>query len=329
MNKQPDLKKRIGILLFNLGGPETLDDVRPFLFNLFSDPDIIRLPWRALQKPLAWLISTQRHKLSRGYYEKIGGGSPLRRITDEQARALEQALARRNITAQAYVGMRYWQPFLEDAIEAICRDKISHLIVLPLYPQFSISTTGSSLNRMNALMEANGGAAERVSVIENWHDDPGYLEALTASIAEELAGFPDQDRAATHILFSAHSVPVRYINEGDPYLDQIKETVGSVMNRLGEDRPHSLSFQSKVGPVKWLRPSTDETIRKLASEGVSQVLLVPVSFVSEHIETLYELDILYRHVAEEVGIAHYRRVPALNCRTDFIEALATLVEKRL
>jgi len=320
---------RIGILLFNLGGPETLDDVRPFLFNLFSDPDIIRLPWRALQKPLAWLISTQRHKLSRGYYEKIGGGSPLRRITDEQARALEQALARRNITAKAYVGMRYWQPFLEDAIEAICRDKISHLIVLPLYPQFSISTTGSSLNRMNALMEANGGAAERVSVIENWHDDPGYLDALTASIAEELGGFPDQARAATHVLFSAHSVPVRYINEGDPYLDQIKETVGSVMNRLGEDRPHSLSFQSKVGPVKWLRPSTDETIRKLASEGVSQVLLVPVSFVSEHIETLYELDILYRHVAEEVGIAHYRRVPALNCRTDFIEALATLVEKHL
>jgi len=329
MNKQPDLKKRIGVLLFNLGGPETLDDVRPFLFNLFSDPDIIRLPWRALQKPLAWLISTQRYKLSRGYYEKIGGGSPLRRITDEQARALERALARRNITAQAYVGMRYWQPFLEDAIEAIRRDEINHLIVLPLYPQFSISTTGSSLNRMNSLMEANGGAAQRVSVIENWHNDVGYLDALTATIAEELAGFPNQDRAATQVVFSAHSVPVRYIDEGDPYLDQIKETVSSVMHRLGEDRPHSLSFQSKVGPVKWLRPSTDETIRKLASEGVAQVLLVPVSFVSEHIETLYELDILYRHVAEEVGIAHYRRVPALNCRSDFIEALATLVEKHL
>jgi ferrochelatase len=225
--------------------------------------------------------------------------------------------------------MRYWHPFLEDAIETIRRDKVDHLIVLPLYPQFSISTTGSSLNRMNSLIEANGGAAQRISVIENWHNDVGYLDALTKTIAEELAGFPDQDRAATHVLFSAHSVPVRYIEEGDPYLDQIKETVGSVMNRLGEDRPHSLSFQSKVGPVKWLRPSTDETIRKLGSEDISQVLLVPVSFVSEHIETLYELDILYRHVAEEVGIAHYRRVPALNCRTDFIEALATLVEKHL
>jgi protoporphyrin/coproporphyrin ferrochelatase len=328
MNKQPDLQ-RIGVLLFNLGGPETLDDVRPFLFNLFSDPDIIRLPWRALQKPLGWLIATQRYKLSRGYYEQIGGGSPLRRITDEQARALERALAGRNIVARAYVGMRYWHPFLEDAIEQIRRDQVTHLIVLPLYPQFSISTTGSSLNRMNELISANGAAAPRVSVIEQWHDDANYLDALSASIAEELARFPDQDAERTHIVFSAHSVPVRYIEEGDPYLDQINETVRGVMDRLGRDRPHSLSFQSKVGPVKWLRPSTDEMIRNLAIEGVSQMLLVPVSFVSEHIETLYELDILYRHVAEEVGIAHYRRVPALNCRTDFIDALAGLVEKCL
>lgn len=324
----PD-QDRIGVLLFNLGGPETLDDVRPFLFNLFSDPDIIRLPIRALQKPLAWLISTQRYKLSRGYYEKIGGGSPLRRITDEQARALEQELALRGIEARAYVGMRYWHPFLEDALQEIRRDRITHLIVLPLYPQFSISTTGSSLNRMNILAEEKGKVAARMSVIEKWHDDPGYIDALTNSISEELSLFSDQDPALIHILFSAHSVPVRYIEEGDPYLDQTRETVRSVMERLGSNRPHSLSFQSKVGPVKWLRPSTDETIRSLAQGGVSQVLLVPVSFVSEHIETLYELDILYRDVAEEVGIAHYRRVPALNCRPDFVDALASLVQRSL
>ena len=319
----------IGILLFNLGGPETLDDVRPFLFNLFSDPDIIRLPWRALQKPLAWLISTQRYKLSRGYYEKIGGGSPLRRITDEQARALEQALARRNVNARAYVGMRYWHPFLEDALDQIRRDRINHLVVLPLYPQFSISTTGSSLNRMNAIFSTNGNKPPRVSVIEKWHDDPNYLAALTAGINDELARFPDQDPSRTHIVFSAHSVPASYIEEGDPYLDQTQATVRSVMARLDGDRPHTLSFQSKVGPVKWLRPSTDETLRKLAGESVTQVLLVPVSFVSEHIETLYELDILYKGVAEEVGITHYRRVPALNCKPDFIDALASLVEKCL
>lgn len=321
--------QRIGVLLFNLGGPETLDEVRPFLFNLFSDPDIIRLPWRALQKPLAWLISTQRYNLSRSYYEQIGGGSPLRRITDEQARSLEQALANRDIAARAYVGMRYWHPFLEDAIEEIRRDQVTHLVVLPLYPQFSISTTGSSLNRMNELISANGAAAHRVSVVKQWHDDASYLDSLTASIAEELARFPDPDPSRIHIVFSAHSVPVRYIEEGDPYLDQTRETVRSVMERLGSNRPHSLSFQSKVGPVKWLRPSTDEMIRKLAGDGVSQLVLVPVSFVSEHIETLYELDILYRHVAEEVGIAHYRRVPALNCRSDFIDALAGLVERCL
>src|SRR5436309_15762349 len=148
--------ERIGVLLFNLGGPETLEDVRPFLFNLFADPDIIRLPWRFLQKPLAWLISTQRYKKSSGYYEKIGGGSPLRRITDEQARALEAALARRHIHARAYVAMRYWNPFTEDALEQIAGEEISQLVVLPLYPQFSISTTGSSLNRMNELIKARG-----------------------------------------------------------------------------------------------------------------------------------------------------------------------------
>ena len=325
----PAKDQRIGVLLFNLGGPETLADVRPFLFNLFSDPDIIRLPFRALQKPLAWLISTQRYNLSQSYYEQIGGGSPLRRITDEQARALEQALASRNISARAYVGMRYWHPFLEHALEQIRGDEITHLVVLPLYPQFSFSTTGSSLNRMKELTSANGDVAPRITIVEKWHDDPKYIAAMSNIISEELAGFPDQVPSGTHIVFSAHSVPVRYIDEGDPYLDQTQQTVRAIMERLGNHRPHSLSFQSKVGPVKWLRPSTDEMIRSLAGKGESQLLLVPVSFVSEHIETLYELDILYRKVADEVGIAHYRRVPALNCRADFIDALADLVERCL
>jgi ferrochelatase len=168
-----------------------------------------------------------------------------------------------------------------------------------------------------------------MSVIEKWHDDPNYITALAAATSEEMAGFPDQDPSRIYIVFSAHSVPVRYIEEGDPYLGQTQQTVEKVMERLGSDRPHTLSFQSKIGPVKWLQPSTGETIRRIAREGASQVLLVPVSFVSEHIETLYELDLLYRRVAEEVGIANYRRVPALNCRPDFIDALASLVERAL
>lgn len=329
MSKNQSKQERVGVLLFNLGGPETLEDVRPFLYNLFADPDIIRIPWRGMQKPLAWLISTQRHKKSRGYYEQIGGGSPLRRITNEQAEALKRALTDRGIAANVYVGMRYWKPFIEEALDEIKRDSVTHLIVLPLYPQYSISTTGSSLNHMNQLIKENGGGPERISIIESWQDDPDYIAALAASIRDEFAHFSDQDKGATHIVFSAHSVPVKYIEEGDPYLEHTKQTIASVMERLGNDRPHHLSFQSKVGPVKWLRPSTDETIRRLASEGAPQLLLVPVSFVSEHIETLYELDILYRHVAEEVGIKEYRRVPALNVRPDFIAALARLVETRV
>ena len=327
MSKSTRDNNPIGVLLFNLGGPETLADVRPFLFNLFSDPDIIRLRWRPMQRPLAWLISTQRYKKSRGYYEKIGGGSPLRRITDEQARALEAALGVRGIDARVYVGMRYWSPFIEDALDQIARDGITQLVVLPLYPQYSISTTGSSLNKMNAIVSANGPGNQTISVVRNWHDDTGYIAALAGTVSEELAQFPDQNPSRTHIVFSAHSVPVSYIEAGDPYLDQTRDTVRLVMEALGNKHPHSLSFQSKVGPVKWLRPSTDETLRRLASEKVPQVLLVPVSFVSEHIETLYELDILYRDVAEEVGVAHYRRAPALNCRPDFIDALAGLVER--
>jgi ferrochelatase len=324
-----DDNQRIGILLFNLGGPETLEDVRPFLFNLFSDPDIIRLPWRGIQKPLAWFIATQRYRKSQSYYRQIGGGSPLRRITDEQARALETELKRRGVEATAYVGMRYWYPLTDEAVSSIEADRISQLVVLPLYPQFSISTTGSSLNRMNALFAERGRKPSQISIVESWQTDSGYIDSLAAATREELSGFEDADPSATHLVFSAHSVPVSYIENGDPYLTQTQETVAAVMQRLGADRPHSLSFQSKVGPVKWLEPSTDQTIRKLAQEGASQVLLVPVSFVSEHIETLYELDILYRGVAEGSGIRNYRRVAALNCRPDFISALAGLVERAL
>lgn len=322
-------KQRIGVLLFNLGGPETLEEVRPFLFNLFADPDIIRLPWRALQKPLAWLIATQRHKKSRGYYEQIGGGSPLRRITEEQARALEAALAARGVKARAYVGMRYWKPFIEEALDQIRRDQVEHLVILPLYPQFSVSTTGSSLNRMHAIAEETGHRLPPTSVVCSYEADANYIDAMAAAALEELALFPDQDPSQTHILFSAHSVPVRYITEGDPYLDQTKRTVELMMQRLGTHRPHTLSFQSKVGPVEWLTPATNVTIPRLAREGVSQLMLVPVSFVSEHSETLYEMDILYRDAAAEAGIAQYRRVPTMNCRPDFIEALAALVELAL
>ncbi len=329
MDTRRQEQEKIGVVLFNLGGPETLADVRPFLYNLFSDPDIIRLPFRFLQKPLAWLIASRRYKKSSGYYAQIGGGSPLRKITNQQAEALADELQRRGLDARVYVAMRYWHPFTEAALEQINRDGITRLVFLPLYPQFSVSTTGSSLNRMNELTDEFRLDAIPHSTVCTWHTDADYIDALAAMVGAELATFPDQDPARTHIVFSAHSVPVSYIEAGDPYLAYTEQTMQAVMQRLTNERPHALSFQSKVGPVKWLEPSTDAMIRKLAGAGVEQLLLVPISFVSEHIETLYELDILYRGVAEEVGIRHYRRVPALNTNPDFIAALAKLVEREI
>ncbi|MCI0665730.1 MAG: ferrochelatase [Acidobacteria bacterium] len=316
----------IGVLLFNLGGPETLADVRPFLFNLFSDPEIVRLPVPAMQKPLAWLISTMRYKKSAGYYSLIGGGSPLRRITNEQAVALHNELTLRGIDARVYVGMRYWLPFTEKAIEAIIRDKITELVVLPLYPQFSVSTTGSSLKDFIAQLDRRGGLRQvRRRYITRWHTHEPYLKALSEQILSEINKFPDPDPRNIHLLFSAHSVPQSYIANGDPYLRHTQETVRLVSELLGNQSPTHLSFQSKVGPVKWLEPATGDKLRQLREAGVEQVLVVPISFVSEHIETLYELDILYKNLAEKLGFRAYRRVPAFNTAPGFISALADLV----
>jgi ferrochelatase len=321
---------KLGVLLFNLGGPETLADVRPFLFNLFSDPEIVRLPIRAMQKPLAWLISTARYKKSSGYYSQIGGGSPLRRITEEQAAALREELARRGVEANVYVGMRYWSPFTEEAIDQIVRDSIDELILLPLYPQFSVSTTGSSFKDFDTLVNKRGGFQRmRLRRISQWHTHETYINALARQITEEIKKFPDPNPQRIHLLFSAHSVPQSYVERGDPYLQHTEETVRLVSEKLGDISPVHLSFQSKVGPVKWLEPSTDAKLRELAVAGVEQVLAIPISFVSDHIETLYELDILYRKLAEEIGIKSYRRVPALNCNPAFINALADMVCEKL
>lgn len=321
---------KLGILLFNLGGPETQADVRPFLFNLFSDPEIVRLPIRALQKPLAWIISTARAKKSAANYQLIGGGSPLRKITDEQAEALQQELMQRGVEAKIYVGMRYWFPFTSEALDQIERDGITDLILLPLYPQFSVSTTGSSFKDFDeqiAKREQLKSLGRRD--ILNWHTFDNYIAALADQINDELVNFPNPDPAQVHLLFSAHSVPVSYIENGDPYLQHTEETVRLVSERLGNRCPIHLSFQSKVGPVKWLEPATDVKLRELRAAGAEQVLAIPISFVSEHIETLYELDILYKDLADELGFACYRRVPAFNTDSRFISALADLVCEKL
>jgi len=316
---------RVGVLLLNLGGPDQLEDVRPFLYNLFSDPEIIRIPFPWLQKPLAWLIATSRAQKSQENYRQIGGGSPLRRITEEQAQALKASLEQKGQAAQIYIGMRYWYPFTEEAIARIKRDRIEQLVILPLYPQFSISTSGSSFRLLEQLLAEDPSlAAMEHTVIPSWYDRPGYLQAMAQLIAHEVDRFPDPD--AVHIFFSAHGVPVSYVEEaGDPYQREIEACTTLVMQTLNRPNAHTLAYQSRVGPVEWLKPYTEDAIEELAATGVESLLVVPVSFVSEHIETLQEIDMEYREIAEAAGIHHFERVPALNTHPVFIGELADIV----
>ena len=316
---------RVGVLLLNLGGPDRLEDVRPFLYNLFSDPEIIRLPVPWLQSPLAWLISTSRAKKSQANYQQIGGGSPLRRITEEQARALQKQLSQHGQDAEVYVGMRYWHPFTEEAIAQVKRDGIDKLVVLPLYPHFSISTSGSSFRLLEDLWQEDS-ALQKINytVIPSWYDSPGYLEAMADLIAQKLDQLANPDQA--HVFFSAHGVPVSYVEEvGDPYQREIEACAQLIMQRLGRPNAYTLAYQSRVGPVEWLKPYTEDAIKELAEKGVQDLVVVPLSFVSEHIETLQEIDMEYREVAEEAGIERFSRVPALNTHPVFINDLANLV----
>ena len=321
---------RVGVLLLNLGGPERIEDVGPFLYNLFSDPEIIRLPIPALQKPLAWLISTLRSGKSQEAYRSIGGGSPLRRITDQQARELQSELRQRQVQATTYVAMRYWHPFTESAVADIKADAVDEVVVLPLYPHFSISTSGSSFREPQRLRQADP-AFSRLPIrcIRSWYDHPGYVLAMAELIAREVQECNDPTTA--RIFFSAHGVPKSYVEEaGDPYQQHIEACTDLIMTelarQLGHGNPFTLAYQSRVGPVEWLQPYTDEALVELGEQGVKELVVVPISFVSEHIETLEEIDIEYREIATEAGITTFRRVPALDTYPTFIRGLADLVQ---
>ncbi|MEH2356927.1 ferrochelatase [Nostoc sp.] len=316
---------RVGVLLLNLGGPDKLEDVGPFLYNLFSDPEIIRLPFRWLQKPLAWFIATRRTRTSQENYKQIGGGSPLRRITEAQGEALKEQLGFLGQEVNIYVGMRYWHPYTEEAIAQITQDKVEHLVILPLYPQFSISTSGSSFRLLDKLWQEDPKLQPiDYTVIPSWYKQPGYLQAMAQLIAQELEQYPNPDEV--HIFFSAHGVPKSYVEEaGDPYQVEIEECTALIMQTLNRSNAHTLAYQSRVGPVEWLQPYTEDALKELGAGGVKDLVVVPISFVSEHIETLQEIDIEYREVAEEAGIHNFRRVPAPNTHPVFINALAELV----
>lgn len=336
-------KTKVGILLLNLGGPERSEDVEGFLYNLFADPDIIRLPalLSPLQSLIATVISKRRAPQSRQAYESIGGGSPILKYSTQQGELICQAIHRKypNIMAKAYIGMRYWYPFTEEALQLMQKDNVDAIVILPLYPQFSISTSGSSLRVLQEEFSKNYQTFATHTVVPSWYSRPGYVRAMASLIMRELDSFtPAQIQeqqqanpqiATRHVLFSAHGVPRSYIEAGDPYQQQIVDCVDKIRQALPSNVQVHLSYQSRVGPIEWLRPYTDDVLPELAQQGVRNLVVVPISFVSEHIETLEEIDIEYRELAEESGITNWRRCPALNTDPAFIEDVADLVMESL
>jgi len=333
MEKAKSGEQKVGILFLNLGGPEKLDEVEDFLFNLFNDPDIIRLPnlLQPLQSFIARRIASSRAPGSMEAYESIGGGSPIVELTVDQGEKLQQELAQRGLDTKIYIGMRYWFPFTEEAVDQIMKDEINRLVIIPLYPQYSISTSGSSLRLLNDMIKADPDTWDPRkldhTVVPDWYDHPGYVNTQAKLIKEQLEEFkgrPDDVK----VMFSAHGVPVSYVEAGDPYKGQIEKCSDLIMKKVnegsGDQFDYTLCFQSRVGPVKWLEPYTDTVLNQLGEDGLKNIVVVPLSFVSDHVETLEEIDQEYREVAEEAGITNFKRVPALNSEPGFIGALADL-----
>jgi len=296
--------------------------VEPFLFNLFSDPDIIDFPFaRLARQPLARLVARNRAGKVRKHYAEIGGASPIIELTRRQAAALERELST-SIAARVFVAMRYWHPLTQQVVAAIARERFDQLVLLPLYPQFSRVTTGSSLKEWNRRSQAAGNHLP-VAVVPHFHQHPLYLGALAENISQALGRFPA--RVEVHLLFSAHGVPEAVIRERDPYQEQTEATVRLVMKRGGWSHSSSLCYQSKVGPGRWLGPMLHTTLQELRAAGNRNVLVIPISFVTEHIETLHEIDLEAREQAARLGFARFEMMPALNDSPTFIRALADLV----
>jgi ferrochelatase len=313
--------RRTAVLLLNMGGPDSLEAIRPFLRNLFLDPAILGLP-AIFRRPLAQVLSSRRARKVRPRYELIGGKSPIGPITHDQARALQAALG--SDFGPVLPAFSYWHPFISEAVADAALSDADNLVVLSLYPQYCRATTGSCLNDLS--MNLPGTPFEDSSrIVDSWESHSPYLDALAGTVNEALSRIPESTRDDAVVLFSAHGVPEALIESGDPYLDQTLATVAGVMKRLEDHREHHVAFQSRLGPVKWLQPSLPDKLQELASRGAPPLVIVPVSFVSDHIETLYELDIEHREIAEDLGFTVYERAPALNTRPDFIEALAELI----
>jgi ferrochelatase len=319
-------KKKLSVVLFQLGGPDSAAAVEPFLYNLFCDPDIIDFfgAWFA-RRPLARYIARKRAGVVREHYDDIGGFSPIRLLTERQAKALEAALSS-DFDAKCFIAMRYWNPLTAEAVAQVNGWNAPDLVLLPLYPQYSFATSSSSLKEWKRLYRPNGNGPA-THTIENFFAHPLYIRSVAEKISLSLTHFDDPDSA--HIVFSAHGLPLSLIERGDPYSKHVEETVRLVMQQGGWKNTHTLAYQSKVGRRKWLSPSLTDTIDRLGREGQKNLLVVPVAFVTEHIETLHEINIEAREQAHKLGVEQFEMMPAVGDSPTFIAALADLVRQSL
>lgn len=317
---------KTGILLLNLGGPDTLDAVRPFLVRLFSDREIIRLPGGPVgQWFIGRMIAIKRTKEVQENYHKIGGGSPIVCWSTLQGEGMVQRLRARGHDVEYALAMRYWNPDTDAALDRLESLGCDRLVALTMYPHYSVATTGSSMAELLRVMKRRK-TRMPLTRIESWYDQPAYLDALASRVRACLDTFPSGSRPT--LLFSAHGLPKHFIDDGDPYCEHIRVTLEGIRARLPE-LPWTLGYQSRVGPVEWIGPSTEEVVDRLGREGVKDVLAVPISFVSDHIETLYEVDMLYGDQAKKVGIVNFRRPEGLNDFPPFLDALTSVVEPAL
>jgi len=305
---------KTGILLLNMGGPDSPDAVRPFLYNLFKDPYIVN--FGVMQKPLAWLISNLRAGRVKKAYKKIGGSSPLKNITEAQAQKLQDALGDGFFVK---AGMRYWHPFIEEALTGFEGCGVKKIVALSLYPQFCSATTSSVVNKFKELARGKFD----FTVIDSWCNYPDFISAWASQIESSL----EKHGRDCLIVFSAHGIPVSLVKKGDPYVSEVKTTVKAIADKMKISH-WRLCYQSRTGPIRWTEPSVEQTIEEIAKSGIKKVLIVPISFVSDCIETLYEIDIVYRKKADSLGVELYR-VPSLNTSAEFILALKNLVIENL
>ncbi|WP_376098428.1 ferrochelatase [Roseomonas sp. CCTCC AB2023176] len=317
---------RVAVVLFNLGGPDGPDAVRPFLTNLFTDPAILRVPG-IIRRPLGRFVAARRTPAAQENYAVLGGKSPLLELTEEQARSLEAALAEEDATYRCFIAMRYWHPFTEAAVAAVQEWAPDEVVLLPLYPQFSTTTTGSSLDEWNRVAK-RAGLDVPTTALCCWHSDDGFARSTAAivrrALAEARAALPEG--VPLRLLYSAHGLPESIVKRGDPYQWQVERSVAAVTEALGDPVDHVVCYQSRVTPQKWIGPSTEEEIERAGHEGVA-LLVCPIAFVSEHSETLVELDVEYREVAHKAGVPAYFRVPAQNSDAAFIAATADLIRR--